>query len=104
MGWGGDRTLLFKSKGAERYALAAVTAWDTPADAAEFYSALRDLRRARQGSAPAFPDERRMTWATRSRSGYAAISGDQVALVITPDEGTTRKIRGILEADLFRGP
>lgn len=97
-GWGGDRTLLFRSLSGHNYALVVATAWDTPEDAAEFYSAVRDLRTSRRGSKLTFLDDKRMTWAVPYRNGYAALDGSQVVLVITPDEPTTRKIVRSLES------
>jgi len=71
-GWGGDRYRLFRDA-AGRYALGAMTVWDTPRDAEEFEKALKR-----------YVDEG-LPVGMKSR---VARSGAEVRLAVAPDENT----------------
>lgn len=88
-GWGGDRLLLFRDASG-RHALVSLSAWDTARDATEFFGAVRDLRAAKGSVAPR--GDGRLEWAAPGRAGYAAMSGSQVVLVISPDAEITKKV------------
>lgn len=92
-GWGGDRYALLKHSSG-KCALAALTAWDTPQDASEFYTTLLDLQASRKGTKVTAVEQSRLAWEGPTGSGYVSVKGNRVLLVVTPDEATTKKAAG----------
>lgn len=89
-GWGGDQYVVLKHSSG-RYALAALTIWDSATDAREFHSGLKDLWNAKKrGSVTSQGDT--VTWAGAKINGFASLKGHYVLMVLSPDEKTTRAL------------
>jgi hypothetical protein len=72
------------------YALTVVFSWDTPQDAAEFMTGLRDLRQLR--GTYTGPDPNHISWAEGGRSGYAATRGNKTVLAVTTTDAAKKKL------------
>jgi hypothetical protein len=93
-GWAGDRMVLLRHQSG-RHALAIVSSWDSSAEAREFFLLVEQLRRARSSAPVTVVDASSFRWSGPSRSGYAAISGEEVLLVMGLDTDTVdRLVRG----------
>jgi hypothetical protein len=90
-GWAGDRLMLLRDQ-AGRHVLAVISAWVSPAEAQDFYQSLQRLRATRPGAPVTALDSNRMRWTEPSRSGYAAVSGDEVLLIVGPTAGIVDQI------------
>jgi len=80
-GWGGDRFAIYEGPRPGDVFLAQITAWDTPADAKEFYEAYQDRTSKR------FPDVKRVDGTTSSE-------GNDSANWRTPLGGVAIELRG----------
>jgi hypothetical protein len=81
-GWGGDRFALYETGNPDEYFVAQLTAWDTPADAREFFDAYAKRTSKR------YPDakeqkatEDRIEWQTSSGGVALELRGSRVAIV-----------------------
>jgi len=81
-GWGGDRFALYETGKPDEFFIAQLTAWDTPADAREFFDAYAERTSKR------YPDaketkatEDRMEWQTGSGGVALELRGSRVAIV-----------------------
>jgi hypothetical protein len=81
-GWGGDRFALYETGKPDEFFIAQITAWDTPADAREFFDAYAKRTSKR------YPDaketkatEDRMEWQTGSGGVAMELRGSRVAIV-----------------------
>lgn len=81
-GWGGDRFALYETGKPDEFFIAQLTAWDTPADAREFFDAYAKRTSKR------YPDARetkatedRMEWQTGSGGVALELRGSRVAIV-----------------------
>jgi len=81
-GWGGDRYALYESGNAGEAVIAQLTAWDTPADAMEFFDAYA------KRTAKRYPEAResgtrgeRMEWLTENGAIALELHGSRVAFV-----------------------
>lgn len=81
-GWGGDRFALYETGKPDEFFIAQITAWDTPADAREFFDAYAKRTSKR------YPDaketkatESRMEWQTGSGGVAMELRGSHVAIV-----------------------
>jgi hypothetical protein len=81
-GWGGDRFALYETGKPDEFFIAQLTAWDTPADAREFFDAYAKRTSKR------YPDavevnatEDRMEWQTGSGRVALELRGPRVAVV-----------------------
>jgi hypothetical protein len=81
-GWGGDRFALYETGKPDEFFIAQITAWDTPADAREFFDAYAKRTSKR------YPDaketkatEDRMEWQTGSGGVALELRGARVAVV-----------------------
>jgi hypothetical protein len=81
-GWGGDRFALYETGKPDEFFIAQLTAWDTPADAREFFDAYA------QRTSKRYPDARetkatedRMEWQTGSGGVALELRGSRVAIV-----------------------
>jgi hypothetical protein len=81
-GWGGDRFALYETGKPNEFFIAQLTAWDTPADAREFFDAYAKRTSKR------YPDARetkaaedRMEWQTGSGGVGLELRGSRVAIV-----------------------
>lgn len=90
-GWGGDRYALY-GDGAGSYALAALTAWDTPADADEFFKIMRQARSTAADATVTVATENHLVWSGPAGHGAARLQGDRVLYVVTPDAATTTRV------------
>jgi hypothetical protein len=90
-GWAGDRLTLLRDR-AGRPSLVVISSWVDSAEAVDFYQSLQRLRATKPGTPFTTLDSNRMRWNDASRSGYAAVSGQEVLLVVGPDAGTVDQI------------
>jgi hypothetical protein len=81
-GWGGDRFALYETGKPNEFFIAQLTAWDTPADAREFFDAYAKRTSKR------YPDARetkatddRMEWQTGSGGVALEMRGSRIAIV-----------------------
>jgi hypothetical protein len=81
-GWGGDRFALYETGKPNEFFIAQLTAWDTPADAREFFDAYAKRTSKR------YPDaketkatEDRMEWQTGSGGVALELRGSRIAIV-----------------------
>ena len=81
-GWAGDRVALYETGKPDEFFLAQLTAWDTPADAREFFDAYAKRTSKR------YPDAKetkavadRMEWQTGSGAVALELRGSRVAVV-----------------------
>jgi hypothetical protein len=81
-GWGGDRFALYETGKPDEFFIAQLTAWDTPADAREFFDAYAKRTSKR------YPDARetkatedRMEWQTGSGGVAMELRGSRIAIV-----------------------
>lgn len=96
MGWGGDRYTLFQRNDAPGpsakpvYMLAAVTRWDTEADAQEFAElyafSVFNTQGVTETTADLLSSQPIRTYKDRSYHTAVSLNGKQVALVVGPDE------------------
>ncbi|HEU4321896.1 MAG TPA: hypothetical protein VFS21_01995 [Roseiflexaceae bacterium] len=87
-GWGGDRYQVLRD-GQGRLALALRTAWDTPADAREFFETYTRYASAQaQGQAGQNAGPGRLRWTLADRQIYLSLSGNQVLILRAPDAST----------------
>jgi hypothetical protein len=86
-GWGGDRFVIYEGPRNSGIFLAQVTAWDTPADAQEFFNAYtkRTVKRLRDVSAfhddTSNADNRRSEWRAPSGNGVINLRGSRVVIL-----------------------
>ena len=103
-GWGGDRYTLFQQGEKQTYMLAAVSAWDTEADAQEFaelYTAgMNNQLAAEETSSDLFSDNPVRTWSHDGWYTGLAHNGQQVALVVGPDAETVQEMMTTLSQRL----
>ena len=88
-GWGGDRYQVFgNSQG--QLALALQTAWDSPADAREFFDTYSTFVVALAGGNPQVlqADATHMRWQLAGRQFYLSLAGAQVLALHAPDAST----------------
>lgn len=57
-GWGGDRFVYYEEAGGKGWLLVSRSAWDTPKDAGEFFTAYREVLEKKAGAPPTAEDER----------------------------------------------
>jgi hypothetical protein len=86
-GWGGDRFAIYEGPQNSGTFLVQVTAWDTPADAQEFFNAYskRTVKRFRDAYAfqpdTSNADVRRSEWKTRAGDGVMELRGSRVVIL-----------------------
>lgn len=90
-GWGGDRLVLLTDL-TGRYALVISSSWDSSTEAQEFFQLLEQMWKTRRGSSLLPAGDKVLRWNERGRSGYAALKGASIQLVIAPDQGTADKL------------
>jgi hypothetical protein len=83
-GWGGDRFALYETGKPDEFFVAQVTAWDTPADAREFFDAYakRTLKRypEAKGSKSNTDNGERIEWDTARGAAVMELRGSRVAI------------------------
>jgi len=80
-GWGGDRFALYENK-PDEFFVAQLTAWDTPLDAQEFFSAYARRTVKRYADAKELKsDDDRFEWQTSSGRVVLELRGSRVAVV-----------------------
>ncbi len=81
-GWGGDRFALYETGKPDEFFIAQLTAWDTPADAREFFDAYakRTSKRYSEAKETKAADDR-MEWQTASGGVALELRGSRVAIV-----------------------
>jgi hypothetical protein len=97
-GWGGDRWSLRQDAGG-RQALVLATAWDTPADAAEFFNAITAAEQQRYGdaAAPTVQAPSELELATPDGIWHIQASNTRVLVALAPDAGSLAALRAALE-------
>lgn len=81
-GWGGDRFALYENGKPDEYFIAQLTAWDTPADAREFFDAYAKRTSKRYADAKETKaTEERIEWQTGSGKAALELRGSRVAIV-----------------------
>jgi hypothetical protein len=88
-GWGGDRYQVLQN-GQGQLALALRTAWDSPAEAAEFFDAYSTFVAMRGAGNPTVlqADGAHMRWQLADRQFYISHVGSQVLVLHAPDAAT----------------
>jgi len=91
-GWGGDHYLVFESAEREELLLTAEWAWDTDADAAQFFAALEDYldKRFRGGAVAAVAGK---CWSMNDTSTCVYRSGKSILWLTGPDMGIFDAVR-----------
>ena len=84
-GWGGDRWALYqRDDGARLFQM--TTAWDSEAEAREYWSVfLLSLRMRANGALAVEPGATRVKWVQNGKTLQAAIKGDTVTMVVSTD-------------------
>src|SRR5689334_7516918 len=81
-GWGGDRFALYETGKPDEFFVAQLTAWDTPADAREFFDAYAKRTSKRYADAKeGKSDDDRFEWQTSSGRVVLELRGSRVAVV-----------------------
>ncbi|HET6975636.1 MAG TPA: hypothetical protein VFI24_04900 [Pyrinomonadaceae bacterium] len=81
-GWSGDRFALYETGKPDEYFIAQLTAWDTPADAREFFDAYAKRVSKRYPDAKELKaSEDRMDWQTGSGGVAMELRGSRIAIV-----------------------
>jgi len=81
-GWGGDRFALYETGKPDQFFVAQLTAWDTPLDAQEFFSAYAKRTAKRYADAEEVKsDDGRLEWQTSSGRVVLEMRGSRVAVV-----------------------
>ena len=81
-GWGGDRFALYENGKPDQFFVAQLTAWDTPLDAQEFFSAYAKRTAKRYADAQEVKsDDGRVEWQTSSGRVVLEMRGSRVAVV-----------------------
>ena len=81
-GWGGDRFALYETGKADEFFIAQLTAWDTPADAREFFDAYAKRISKRYPDAKELKaSDDRMEWQTGSGGAALELRGSRIAIV-----------------------
>src|SRR5690242_2235612 len=81
-GWGGDRFALYENGKPDEFFVAQLTAWDTPLDAQEFFSAYARRTVKRYADAKELKsDDDRFEWQTSSGRVALELKGSRVAIV-----------------------
>lgn len=81
-GWGGDRFALYETGKPNEYFIAQLTAWDTPADAREFFDAYAKRTSKRYPDArETLATDQRMEWQTGSGAVALEMRGTRIAIV-----------------------
>ncbi|HYV12701.1 MAG TPA: hypothetical protein VE980_17505 [Pyrinomonadaceae bacterium] len=81
-GWGGDRFALYETGKPDQFFVAQLTAWDTPLDAQEFFSAYAKRTAKRYADAQEVKsDDGRLEWQTSSGRVVLEMRGSRVAVV-----------------------
>jgi hypothetical protein len=81
-GWGGDRFALYETGKPDEVFVAQLTAWDTPADAREFFDAYAKRTTKRYSEAQELrSDDNRIDWETSTGRVAIELRGSRVAIV-----------------------
>ena len=81
-GWGGDRFALYETGKPNEFFIAQLTAWDTPADAREFFDAYAKRTSKRYTDVKEVKtSEERMEWQTEKGGVALELRGSRVAIV-----------------------
>jgi hypothetical protein len=81
-GWGGDRFVLYETGTPNQFFVAQLTAWDTPADAREFFDAYAKRTAKRYaGAKETTSAEDRLEWQTGNGGIALELRGSRVAVV-----------------------
>jgi hypothetical protein len=91
-GWGGDRYMVFTSSDGGKQILAAEWSWDTDADAAQFFSAMKDYVDKRFRGETAVSSSG-FCWAMNQETTCLFRSGKEILWVLAPDLDLVTRIR-----------
>jgi hypothetical protein len=91
-GWGGDRYSVFSSSDGGKQILAAEWAWDTDADAAQFFSAMQEYVDKRFRGETAVSSSG-FCWAMNKETTCLFRSGKEILWVLAPDLDLVTRIR-----------
>ena len=95
-GWGGDRYAVHWREDESAFVLVLRLAWDTPADAAEFFSAYTAFAQDRFGQGSARTEgETRQWWSGDDQLLLARNSQDETLIIIAPDAATLEAIHSL---------
>ncbi|MCL5108545.1 MAG: hypothetical protein M1401_06725 [Chloroflexi bacterium] len=89
-GWGGDRYAVLGN--GDKYAVAALTVWDSENEAREFALAVRDRYNFGVGAKVVDQDSRHFNWTETTGGGLVAWQGARVLLAVGPDLATAQKL------------
>jgi hypothetical protein len=95
-GWDGDRFAVHWREDESAFVLVWRLAWDTPADAAEFFDSYVQFAEDRFGSGPARREgEDRLWWSGDDALLLAQNNQAETLIIIAPDEGTLEALHGL---------
>ena len=89
-GWGGDQFTLLRGADGQ-YAMAALTVWDSAADAADFHAGLRELWTAKKRG-EIETEGSTVRWKASDVDGLASLKDLYVLVILTPDANTTNRL------------
>ena len=86
-GWGGDHFALYETGRPDEVFVAQITAWDTPADAKEFFDAYAERTAKRYPQAKESQTTERIDWNTETGGVVMELRGSRVVIF----EGVPKK-------------
>ena len=93
-GWGGDRYAVYW-RDESAFVLVLRLAWDTPADAAEFFETYADFAQDRFGGEPSQTEPSALRWFGDDVLLLAQNAQDETLVIIAPDQPTLEAIRAL---------
>jgi hypothetical protein len=92
-GWGGDRYVFYEDAN-QRDLLALRSTWDTPQDAQEFFDAYLAFvhNKGKDSWSIRLNSQDKMWWTTTGQSVYLSKQGNDVLVILAPDENTVMAI------------
>ncbi len=95
-GWGGDRYAVYWREDESGYVEVLRLAWDTPADAAEFFDAYSRFAENRFGHGPSRSEgDARLWWYGTDALLLALNSQDEILVLIAPDDATLDAVHAL---------
>lgn len=95
-GWDGDRYAVYWREDESAFVLVMHLVWDTPSDAAEFFSAYAQFAEERFGDAAARTEgEARWWWSGDDALLLAQNDQDETLVIIAPDQATLEAVRAL---------
>jgi hypothetical protein len=94
-GWGGDRYAVYWRDDESAFVLVLRLAWDTPADAGEFFETYADFAQARFGAEPSQTGTGALGWSGDDALLLAQNGQGETLVIIAPDQVTLQAVRAV---------